>query len=87
MTQALVLLLTIASLSACFGESDNEKVRVNAYFYFPDNKEVYLGEYRGASACQSAAINYSRSKKISQSSWGYICCTIEKGSSCHRKIR
>ena len=67
--------------------SEYEKVKVNAYFYFPDNSEIYLGEYKGASACQYAAANYARSKNISNANWGYICCTIEKGSSCYQKIK
>jgi len=64
-----------------------ETTRVNAYFYYPNDKEVYLGEFTGASACQSAARGYANSQNISSSNWSYICCTIEKGSSCYRKIK
>ena len=67
--------------------SEYEKVNVNAYFYYPDDTEVYLGSMRGASACQAAARNFAYSKNISSSNWGYICCTIENGSSCYRKIK
>ena len=67
--------------------SKYEDVSVNAYFYFPDNREVFLGRYKGASACQSAASNYAYSKEMSSANWSYICCTIEKGSSCYRKIK
>ena len=68
-----------------FSEYDN--VNVNAYFYYPNDKEVFLGSMKGASACQVAARNYAYSKNIESSNWGYICCTIEKGSSCYRKIK
>ena len=65
-----------------------EKVDVNVYFYFPDDREVYLGETRGASSCGGMAYSYARSKNLSRSdNWSYICCTIEKGSDCYRKIR
>jgi len=67
--------------------SKYETTRVNAYFYYPNNQEVYLGEVNGASACQSAARNFAYSKNVGSSNWSYICCTIEKGSSCYRKIR
>ena len=67
--------------------SNYENVSVNAYFYYPDNTEVYLGQMRGASACQSAASRFASSKNLSNANWGYICCTIEKGSSCYRKIK
>ena len=68
--------------------SKNSKdVQVHAYFYFPDGKEVYLGQQRGAASCQYAAIDFARSKNIERERWDYICCTIEKGSDCYRKIR
>ena len=67
--------------------SNNENVNVNVYFYFPDGKEVFLGQRKGASSCQSAAVNYAYSKDISSARWDYICCTIERGSSCYKKIR
>ena len=67
--------------------SKYEDVSVNAYFYFPDDREVFLGRYKGASSCQVAARNYASSKNMSSANWSYICCTIEKGSSCYRKIK
>ena len=65
-----------------------ERSRYNAYFYFPDNKEVYLGESATLSACGSMAHSYAGSKGLSRGSgWGYICCLIAKGSSCYEKHR
>lgn len=63
-----------------------DDVEVNAYFYFPDNKEIYLGSTTGASSCQSMARNYASQKNVS-GSWSYICCTKEADSNCYRKIR
>ena len=67
--------------------SKYEDVSVNAYVYYPNDKEVYLGQYRGASACQNAAQSFASSKNMTSASWSYICCTIENGSSCYRKIK
>ena len=63
-----------------------EDVGVNVYFYFPDNREVYLGATTGASSCQSMAGSYAIRNNVS-SGWGYICCTKEAGSECYRKIK
>ena len=68
--------------------SKYESVDVNVYFYFPNEIEVYLGQTHGASSCGAMAHNYASSKSLeSNSDWSYICCTIEKGSSCYHKIR
>lgn len=68
--------------------SEYENVKVHVYFYFPNDKEVYLGTEKGASSCQAAAYSYANSKGLSRhSDWSYICCTIEGGSDCYRKIR
>ncbi len=65
----------------------NEEVPVHAYFYYSTGQESYLGKFTGASACQSAAYHHALSKNVESTNWGYICCTIEKGSDCHRKIK
>lgn len=67
--------------------SKYEDVNVNVYFYDSDNKEIYLGEMKGASACQSATYSYARQHNIDSSDWSYICCTIRKDSSCYEKIK
>ena len=66
--------------------SEYENVQVNAYFYYPNNREVYLGKYLGASDCQYAAISYTYEKNIS-GNWGYVCCTIRLGYQCYEKIK
>ena len=65
----------------------NEKTPVHAYFYYSSGQESYLGRFTGATACQSAAYHYASSKNVESTNWDYICCTIEKGSDCYRKIR
>jgi hypothetical protein len=85
------LIGTIASFEAMAGwwpfSKNNSNIPVHAYFYFSNGQEAYLGQHVGASSCQSAAYNYAESKNVSSSNWSYICCTIEKGSDCYRKIK
>jgi len=65
-----------------------ENSQYNAYFYFPDNKEVYLGEAYSLSSCGLMAHSYANRKGLSRGDgWGYICCLIAKGSSCYEKHR
>ena len=87
------ILCSASLFVACSGDdslpfSEYDNIDVNVYFYFPDDREVYLGETRGASSCGDIAYSYAESKNLSRSDkWSYICCTIEKGSDCYRKIR
>ena len=79
-------------MAACDDEtlplSQYDSVDVNVYFYLPDDREVFLGKTQGASSCGSMAHGYARSKDLDRSDdWDYICCTIENGSECYRKIR
>ena len=66
---------------------------VHVYFYFPgsdylDAKEQYLGLVHGASACGETARSYARGRRLGNNrEWSYICCTVEGGSNCYRKIR
>lgn len=60
----------------------------NVYFYYPNDKEVYLGQVTGLGSCGAEAYGYASSKNMSRSSrWGYICCSIRKGSNCYEKER
>ena len=83
--------ITVSSLTVYaswwpFSKS-NEEIPVHAYFYFEGGQESYLGRYVGVSSCQTAAYNYASSKDVRSTNWGYICCTIENGSDCYRKIK
>ena len=88
----IVVFLMLALTSGC-GDgtlplSQYDKVDVNVYFYFPNGSEVFLGETRGASSCGAMSHNFAQSKNLERSDgWSYICCTIEKGWTCYRKIR
>ena len=65
-----------------------EDIYVSTYFYFPNDKEVYLGDTKGASSCGDMAYSYAYEKGLHHSSnWSYICCTHEEGSNCYRTIR
>ncbi len=60
----------------------------NVYFYYPNDKEVYLGQVTGLDSCGDEAFGYAHDKNMPRSSrWGYICCSIRKGSSCYEKER
>ena len=88
-----ILLLLVLPLFGCDDDgtlplSEYEKVDVNVYFYFPNDREVYLGTTRGASSCGRMSHSYAQSKNLESSdNWSYICCTIRKGSDCYNKIR
>ena len=65
-----------------------DKATYNAYFYFPDGKEYYLGNTVGLSSCGNMAFSYAASKDLSRGDgWSYICCMEAKGSSCYEKHR
>jgi hypothetical protein len=59
----------------------------NVYFYYPSGKEIYLGQATGLNQCGDLAYSQASKKKVRSSSWGYICCSIRKGSSCYEKER
>jgi hypothetical protein len=59
----------------------------NVYFYYPNNKEVYLGQATGLGQCQNLARSKAANNNIRSTSWSYICCSIRKGSSCYEKER
>ena len=66
----------------------NEKLNFNILFKYPDGEEVNIGETLGLSSCKKKALQHVIDKKlIMVEGWGYTCCTIEEGSSCHRKIQ
>ena len=67
---------------------DLESAQINAYFYYPDDREVYLGVVQGISECQSAASNFAASKGFTTSDrWDYICCLKTSSSECATKHR
>jgi hypothetical protein len=83
-----------------FGPPENlpfsryDDVDVHVIFSFPQRdhpkqgQHYNIGRVRGASACGSVARNYAAQYNLSTNrDWSYVCCTIEAGSSCYRKIR
>ncbi|MFA4994178.1 MAG: hypothetical protein WC521_02615 [Bdellovibrionales bacterium] len=95
MLKALILFVTVLLLQGCGDECSSysdftcgqiEKAKYNAYFYFPDGREYFLGETQGLSSCAGKARSYAASKEMSfNDNWSYICCMIAKGSGCYEK--
>lgn len=80
------ILLTIILITIFFMSSgcdrDLESATFTAYFYYSDNREVYLGQVSGISACRSAAREKARSLNIENSNWSYNCCLKTWKSEC-----
>lgn len=64
-----------------------ENSSYNVYFYWPSDKEEYLGQSYSLSGCGDMASNFAYQKDVSSSDWGYICCLMKDGSSCAEKHR
>ncbi len=66
----------------------DESIFMHTYFYYPNDKEIYLGRVKGLSVCQRTSYNYAKGKGLdSYSNWSYICCTEENNSNCYRKMK
>ena len=96
MKKPILLLIITLFLNSCGDECKEysdfsckqiEKADYNVYFYYPSQKEVYLGQASGLTSCGNIARNFANSKRISNQNWGYICCMIAKGSCCCGKHR
>jgi hypothetical protein len=64
--------------------SEIEKATYNVYFYYPDQREDYLGVADGLRACSATAFNYSQqihSPKL------WVCCMKTSKSGCEEKHR
>ena len=69
-------------------DSSIESIEMNVIFKYPDGREDTLGKVLGASACKKMALEHMVSENlIMVTGWNYTCCTIEEGSSCHRKLQ
>jgi hypothetical protein len=92
----VVLMAAIGLLSGCgdscrqysdFTCDEIEAARYNVFFYYPDQREEYIGEAVTLTSCGSVARGFASSKNMSSASWGYVCCMIANGSSCYEKHR
>lgn len=70
-------------LAGC--ERNLETANFNVYFYYPDNREEYLGLVKGLSACQNAAWSRANSLNMERANWSYICCLKTISSECAEK--
>ena len=78
-------LLLLAVAAAC--GDDLKRSDFNVYFYYPNDREEYLGVARGISGCQAEAHAFARSKGMSSADWDYICCRKTRSSECATKHR
>lgn len=75
----------LLALTGC-GEENLEKATFNAYFYYPNAREEFLGLVQGLSVCQRTAHSRANSLNMSSSAgWSYICCKKTANSSCASK--
>ena len=87
LTKATGIIIFSLLIYGCGGDTDSrgllkldryEEVDVNVYFYFEDsNKDYFLGQVRGASACGSMARGYAYDKSVQNTNWSYICITTD----------
>ena len=61
-----------------------ENSSYKVYFYWPSDKEEYLGQSYSLSGCGDMASSFAYQKNVSSSNWGYICCLMKDGSSCEQ---
>jgi len=64
-----------------------EASQYNVYFYYPDDREVFVGEADGLEMCRNTARGYAYGRNMIQSDWNYICCRITSSSNCASKHR
>ncbi len=82
---SLVGFLLIAFLSGC--ERNLGSSSFNVYFYYPDNREEFLGQAAGLPLCGSLARSKASSLNMSGANWGYVCCLKTSSSECAEKHR
>ena len=84
--QSAIAATMLVTLSGC--DSSLEDADFNAYFYYPDDRQEFLGLVHGLSACQAAANGRADELGMSSSAgWSYICCRQTSSSSCASKHR
>lgn len=65
----------------------------HVYFYFPEDRqsavprERYLGKVTGLDGCGATASSFAAQNQVHGARWGYVCCSIRKGSQCYEKER
>lgn len=82
---SLIGLCLVALLSGC--ERNLETSSFNVYFYYPDNREEFLGQVTGLAACGSLAHSKASLLNMSSANWGYVCCLKTSSSECAEKHR
>lgn len=96
-TSRIILVLMFFAISACDDECNEysdfnceeiEAADYNVYFYYPSEKEEYIGQVSTLSSCGATAYDFAYSKDLSDNDgWSYICCMKTEESSCYEKHR
>ena len=79
----LVMLGCSILLLGCDPNLDSAKF--NAYFYYPSNRQEFLGQVSGLGACQAAARSKAQALRMEPESWSYVCCLKTNSSDCAEK--
>jgi len=69
---------------------NDENVQMNVYYFRSSDlrNSLYLGQAKGLSNCQATVNRTAQIENRKRGDgWSYICCTIENGSACHRKLK
>jgi|LauGreSBDMM110SN_4_FD.fasta_scaffold557162_2 hypothetical protein len=89
MTRIIILIVLLFLGWYFFSGSNDDNVQMNVYYYRSSDlgNSLYLGQVKGLSNCQATANRTAQIENRRSDGWSYICCTIENGSACHRKLK
>jgi hypothetical protein len=90
MTRIIILMVLFFLGWYFLSGSNDENVQMNVYYYRSSDlsNSLYIGQAKGLSNCQATANRTAQiENRRSGDGWSYICCTIENGSACHRKLK
>jgi hypothetical protein len=88
--------LALIALLACLATSCDDGLpsdlvlsqsSFNVYFYYPDQREQYLGVAQGIDQCQAMAGTHAQSLGLTSTDWDYLCCRKTMTSECASKHR
>ena len=89
MTRIIIVTILLFLGWYFFSGSNDENVQMNVYYYRSSDlsNSLYLGQAKGLSNCQATANRTAQIENRRSDGWSYICCTIENGSACYRKLK
>lgn len=89
MTRIIIVTILLFLGWYFFSGANDENVQMNVYYYRSSDlsNSLYLGQAKGLSNCQATANRTAQIENRRSDGWSYICCTIENGSACYRKLK